>query len=66
MSGHGKKDGVIVKQGLDMEKKEKCRKCDCVCHCNQEEHYTPLMDLCPCDKCEHEILSDEGDCLSCQ
>ena len=44
----------------------KCKNCDHECHCKKDEHYSPLMELCGCEKCEHEILNDEGDCLSCQ
>jgi hypothetical protein len=47
-----------------------CKHCDHDCHCEADkvkaEHYSPLMELCGCEKCEHEIMSDEGDCLSCQ
>jgi hypothetical protein len=36
-----------------------CKNCDHQCHCESDkvksEHYTPLMDLCSCTKCEHEI-----------
>ena len=49
---------------------DKCENCNHACHCKEDkegvEHFTPLMDMCECKKCEHEILNDEGDCLSCQ
>ena len=50
----------------------KCKNCEHQCHCESvkidAEHYTPLMDICSCKKCEHtakeEIEYEE--CLSCQ
>jgi len=45
---------------------EKCKNCNHECHCEKDEHYSPLMEPCDCKKCEHEIFSDEGECLSCQ
>jgi len=48
-----------------------CKNCKCQCHCEQDkinsEHYTQLMDICQCKKCEHEVEEDKyEECLSCQ
>jgi hypothetical protein len=48
-----------------------CKNCDHQCHCESDkvksEHYTPLMDLCSCTKCEHKTKEIEyEECLSCQ
>jgi len=50
---------------------DKCKNCDHSCHCAEDqkdtEHYTPLMELCSCSKCEHETEEDKyEECLSCQ
>ena len=49
----------------------KCKTCGHGCHCSEDkidsEHYTPLMDLCECKKCQHEVKEIEyEECLSCQ
>ena len=41
----------------------KCKTCGHGCHCSEDkidsEHYTPLMDLCECKKCQHEVKEIE-------
>ena len=50
----------------------KCKDCSHQCHCESakidSEHYTPLMDICPCKKCRHEEKKEieYEECLSCQ
>jgi len=49
----------------------KCKNCGHGCHCSEDkidsEHYTPLMDLCECKQCLHEVKEIEyEECLSCQ
>ena len=49
----------------------KCKICGHGCHCESDkidsEHYTPLMDMCECKKCQHEVKEIEyEECLSCQ
>ena len=50
----------------------KCKNCGHGCHCESDkidsEHYTPLMDLCECKKCQHEAKEEieYEECLSCQ
>jgi hypothetical protein len=49
----------------------KCKTCGHGCHCESDkidsEHYTPLMDVCECKKCQHEVEEDKyEECLSCQ
>jgi len=49
-----------------------CKTCGHGCHCESDkidsEHYTPLMDVCECKKCQHEIKEEieYEECLSCQ
>ena len=50
----------------------RCKNCGHGCHCSEDkidsEHYTPLMDLCECKKCLHEVEKEieYEECLSCQ
>lgn len=50
----------------------KCKTCGCGCHCKEDkiegDHYTPLMDICACKKCNHEEQKEieYEECLSCQ
>ena len=49
-----------------------CKTCGHGCHCESDkidsEHYTPLMDVCECKKCQHEVKEEieYEECLSCQ
>jgi hypothetical protein len=40
----------------------KCKTCGHGCHCESDkidsEHYTPLMDVCECKKCQHEVKEE--------
>jgi hypothetical protein len=49
----------------------KCKTCGHGCHCSEDKidsgHYTPLMDVCECKQCQHEVKEIEyEECLSCQ
>ena len=50
----------------------KCKTCGHGCHCESDkinsQHYTPLMDVCECKKCQHEVKEEieYEECLSCQ
>jgi len=63
MSMLGIKDGATRKQ--DMATENRCKKCNCKCHCNEELH-ADVYGLCPCDDCVCKNPKNDGECLSCQ
>ena len=45
---------------------DKCKECNCDCHCNVKDH-SDLYGVCPCEDCKCENPKNEGEeCLSCQ
>ena len=50
---------------------EKCKKCNCKCHCNQELH-ADVYGVCTCESCTcgkeagGVVVDDTEECLSCQ
>ncbi len=60
----GTRDGATRKQ--DMATENRCKKCNCKCHCNEELH-ADVYGLCPCDDCVCKNPKNDGEeCLSCQ
>ena len=60
----GTRDGVTRKQ--DMATENRCKKCNCKCHCNEELH-ADVYGMCPCDDCVCKNPKNDGEeCLSCQ
>ena len=46
----------------------KCKKCNCDCHCSTKEH-SDLYGVCPCSdcKCDQSVVVDSNeDCEACQ
>ena len=60
----GTRDGVTRKQ--DMATENRCKKCNCKCHCNEELH-ADVYGMCHCDDCVCKNPKNDGEeCLSCQ
>ena len=60
----GTRDGATRKQ--DMATGNRCKKCNCKCHCNEELH-ADVYGLCPCPECICKNPKNDGEeCLSCQ
>ena len=60
----GTRDGATRKQ--DMATENRCKKCNCKCHCNEELH-ADVYGMCPCDDCVCKNPKNDGEeCLSCQ
>ena len=45
----GTRDGATRKQ--DMATENRCKKCNCKCHCNEELH-ADVYGMCPCSDCK--------------
>ena len=57
----GTRDGVTRKQ--DMATENRCKKCNCKCHCNEELH-ADVYGMCPCDDCVCKNPKNDGEeCL---
>ena len=48
----------------------RCKKCNCKCHCSKELH-ADVYGMCTCEKCtcghkKEEVVDDTQECESCQ
>ena len=60
----GTRDGATRKQ--DMATENRCKKCNCKCHCNEALH-ADVYGMCPCPECICKNPKNDGEeCLSCQ
>ena len=46
----------------------KCKKCNCDCHCSLQEH-SDLYGICACEKCNCDksvVVDSKNECEACQ
>ena len=64
MYGRGIRGGIRKM----VQQENKCKNCNCICHCSLEEH-SDAYGVCPCQACScgsENIVDDTNECETCQ
>ena len=68
MYGRGIRGGIRSGIKKMVQQENKCKNCNCICHCSLEEH-SDMYGVCSCTACacSHEIVVDDtNECDTCQ
>ena len=64
MYGRGIRGGI----GKMVQQDNKCKNCNCICHCSLEEH-SDMYGVCSCTACAcsgETVVDDTNECEACQ